>query len=53
MAGILCSTVSRGTTILAKFTGHAGNFDEFVDNVLAKIAPGDQVKWSKVVKVKL
>ena len=37
--------MSRGTTVLAKFTGHAGNFDEFVDNVLAKIAPGDQVKW--------
>ena len=44
MAGILASSVSRGTTVLAKYTDHAGNWTEFVDEVLEKIQPGDQVK---------
>ena len=36
---ILFSVVARGTTILAKYAGCAGNFTEVVEQVLGKISP--------------
>ena len=36
---ILFALVSRGTTVLAKYANCAGNFNEVVDQVLAKITP--------------
>jgi len=39
--GILCCLVSRGTTVLAKYSAVAGNIAEVCDLVLARIKPGD------------
>ena len=36
---ILFGVVARGTTVLAKYASCAGNFNEVVDQVLAKIPP--------------
>ena len=34
---ILCGVVSRGTTVLAKYTQVVGNWNEFIDEVLGKV----------------
>ena len=44
MAGILASSVSRGTTVLAKYTGHAGNWSEFIDSMLENVQSDDEVR---------
>lgn len=36
---MLYGVVSRGTTILAKYASCAGNFQEIIEQVLAKIGP--------------
>jgi len=36
---ILFCTVARGTTVLAKYAGCAGNFTEVTEQILAKIPP--------------
>ena len=41
---ILASSVSRGTTVLAKYTGHAGNWSEFIDSMLENVRSDDQVR---------
>ena len=41
MSGLLCCVVSRGTTVLAKYSSVAGNFTEICQLVLARISPGD------------
>ena len=43
-SGILASSVSRGTTVLAKYTGHAGNWSEFIDSMLENVRSDDQVR---------
>jgi len=42
MSGLLCCVVSRGTTVLAKYSSVAGNFTEICQLVLARISPGDK-----------
>ena len=34
---ILCGVVSRGTTVLARYTQVVGNWNEFIDQVLGKV----------------
>ena len=41
MTGILCCVVSRGRTVLAKYSSVAGNFNEVCQLVLTRISPGD------------
>jgi len=36
---IIFCTVARGTTVLAKYAGCAGNFTEVTEQILAKIPP--------------
>lgn len=38
---ILYATVSRGTTVLAKYASCTGNFQEITEHILAKIGPHD------------
>ena len=40
---ILYAVVSRGTTILAKYAGCAGNFSEVTDQVISNI-PADSAR---------
>lgn len=41
-SGILYATVSRGSTILAKYAAYAGNFQEITEHILAKIGATDE-----------
>ena len=38
---LLYSSISRGTTVLARFANFAGNFAEVTEQVLAQISPDD------------